>query len=255
VRIWDGIRLDEEIETLYWATPIAKRPDPVHGAIDMPLDWVLSWTTGGGPVTGQTLYLNDDPNMAGAVLETVSLGASQTSYAPTAVLNLAQTYYWRVDTITATGTIEGNMWSFTTAPPRPYDPIPADTAQDLLPHEVVLSWLAAPVGGPYTHTVYLSKGNSSFSDTDDMIIVLEPGTTSLQPSGLEWSSSYWWQVKGDDGVSQVESEVWRFTTITPQCSSPLSADVNGDCVVDLADLAEIAGQWLQCNLNPQSACP
>ncbi|MBE0534777.1 MAG: hypothetical protein IH624_03845 [Phycisphaerae bacterium] len=255
VRIWDGIRLDEEIETLYWATPIAKRPDPVHRAIDMPLDWVLSWTTGGGPVTGQTLYLNDDPNMAGAVLETVSLGASQTSYAPTAVLNLAQTYYWRVDTVTATGTIEGNVWSFTTAPPRPYDPIPADGQTDLLPHEVVLSWLAAPVGGPYTHTVYLSKSNSSFSDPDDRMFALEPGATSLQPSGLNWSSSYWWQVKGDDGANQVESEVWRFTTITPQCNSPLSADVNGDCMVDLADLAEIAGQWLQCNLVPQSACP
>lgn len=255
VRIWDGIRLGEEIEALYWVTPIAKRPDPAHGAIDVSLDWVLSWTAGGGSVTGQTFYLNDDPNMAGAVLETAGLSASQTSYAPTAALNLMQTYYWRVDTITATGTVEGNVWSFTTAPPRPYDPIPEDGAQNLLPYEIVLSWLAAPVGGPYTHTVYLSKGNSSFNDPDDRVFVLESGATSYDPGVLEWGASYWWQVRGSDGIQQVEGPIWKFDTLMPVCESPLSGDVNGDCIVNLLDLAEIAGQWLECNLVPQAACP
>jgi hypothetical protein len=40
----------------------------------------------------------------------------------------------------------------------------------------------------------------------------------------------------------------------PYCLPGLSGDLNGDCTVNLADLAEMAGQWLRCNRVPISSC-
>jgi hypothetical protein len=39
------------------------------------------------------------------------------------------------------------------------------------------------------------------------------------------------------------------------CTNPLTGDLDGDCVVGLADFAMLASQWLQCNRDPQSECP
>ncbi len=38
------------------------------------------------------------------------------------------------------------------------------------------------------------------------------------------------------------------------CRDILHGDVNRDCKVDLADLAEIASNWLHCNREPQDSC-
>jgi glucose/arabinose dehydrogenase len=42
--------------------------------------------------------------------------------------------------------------------------------------------------------------------------------------------------------------------IIAACDPPLPADLTGDCVVDLADLAILAASFLDCNIVPQSAC-
>ena len=39
------------------------------------------------------------------------------------------------------------------------------------------------------------------------------------------------------------------------CTNPPTGDLDGDCVVDLADFAILASPWLQCNRDPQSECP
>jgi beta propeller repeat protein len=39
------------------------------------------------------------------------------------------------------------------------------------------------------------------------------------------------------------------------CSNPPLGDANGDCVVDLSDLAQFSQYWLSCGLDPVEACP
>ena len=39
------------------------------------------------------------------------------------------------------------------------------------------------------------------------------------------------------------------------CLNRPSADINGDCVVNLIDLAELASQWLNCGFVPIDLCP
>jgi hypothetical protein len=38
------------------------------------------------------------------------------------------------------------------------------------------------------------------------------------------------------------------------CTSPVEGDLNNDCKVDLTDLAILTAHWLECNLDPPSAC-
>ena len=42
--------------------------------------------------------------------------------------------------------------------------------------------------------------------------------------------------------------------ISPVCLAPVQGDLNGDCKVDFADFALFAQNWLDCNLDPPSAC-
>jgi beta propeller repeat protein len=39
-----------------------------------------------------------------------------------------------------------------------------------------------------------------------------------------------------------------------QCTSDLQGDANGDCKVDLLDIAIISSNWLKCNLEPAEYC-
>jgi len=40
----------------------------------------------------------------------------------------------------------------------------------------------------------------------------------------------------------------------PLCVKYPAMDFNGDCKVDFSDLAVFLTQWLECNLDPPSAC-
>lgn len=101
----------------------ATLPNPADGAVDVPRDVTLSWNA--GPyATVHDVYFGtvfDDVNVAtrGNPLGVlVSQGQTATTYAPAGLLELDQTYYWRVDEVNATnGTIvQGGVWRFTAEP-------------------------------------------------------------------------------------------------------------------------------------------
>lgn len=41
----------------------------------------------------------------------------------------------------------------------------------------------------------------------------------------------------------------RLTQVPPKCDPALTADLNGDCWIDIADLAILASQWLDCGVT------
>ncbi len=100
---------------------LAHDPDPAHGATDVPEDTFLRWTAGQFAAT-HDVYLGKsfaDVNNAsrtkpGSVL--VSRGQTATTYIPATILDLGQTYYWRIDEVNKapSNTIfKGSTWSFT----------------------------------------------------------------------------------------------------------------------------------------------
>lgn len=84
----------------------ASGPVPQNGAVNVPLSAVLSWLPGSN-ATSHLVYfgtVNPPPLLADTM--SPSVGVSN--------LLTRAVYYWRVDEVTPTGTVAGNVWSFTT---------------------------------------------------------------------------------------------------------------------------------------------
>ncbi len=103
---------------------IATGPRPEDGAVDVRRDMVLSWIPGKYAAT-HDVYMGtvqadveaaDRGNPMGVL---VSQGQSDETYDPDGLLELGQTYYWRIDEVNAApdNTIyKGEVWSFTAEP-------------------------------------------------------------------------------------------------------------------------------------------
>jgi hypothetical protein len=102
------------------ARPKAGGADPATEATDVIPDIVLNWTPGEFAVKHNVYFATsfDDVNAAD-VSVLVSQGQAEASYDPEGVLDLGQTYYWRVDEVNGApdNTIHaGDVWSFTVEP-------------------------------------------------------------------------------------------------------------------------------------------
>jgi hypothetical protein len=86
----------------------ATAPGPADGAVNVPLGTVLSWTPGAN-MLGNEVFFGTTPNPGAAEFRSAQPG---TIFDP-GPLDLNVTYYWRIDTVTAVETVEGEVWSFT----------------------------------------------------------------------------------------------------------------------------------------------
>ncbi|MBE0534775.1 MAG: nucleoside hydrolase, partial [Phycisphaerae bacterium] len=92
----------------------------------------------------------------------------------------------------------------------------------------------------------------------------EPVVVAGPQNGYRWTKTEGpSEVRVIRQIDQTAMKMDLFNTLRGQptrllevtaCYPPLPGDVNGDCIVNLLDLAELAGQWLNCNLVPQEAC-
>jgi hypothetical protein len=102
---------------------IAMGPQPADGATDVPRDTNLSWTPSEG-ITQHDVYFgtaSQDVNAASRTAPAgllVSQGQDANTFDPAGVLQLGQTYYWRVDEVNnlSSKIVKGAVWSFTVEP-------------------------------------------------------------------------------------------------------------------------------------------
>jgi len=95
-----------EVRFLY--SPVeAREPQPADGATDVAVDTVLDWRAGREAISHE-VYLGMDPE-ALALTDTVSTN----SYTPEG-LDLAATYYWKINEVQEVEFWEGDIWSFST---------------------------------------------------------------------------------------------------------------------------------------------
>ncbi|MBN2133528.1 MAG: LamG domain-containing protein [Sedimentisphaerales bacterium] len=92
---------------------IAWAPAPADGAKYVLADSTLSWDVGLGALF-HTIYFGESFDEVSNAT-TGGFQFVETSYDPGA-LELDTTYYWRIDEFTPTGTVKGDVWSFTTVP-------------------------------------------------------------------------------------------------------------------------------------------
>ncbi|MBI9019399.1 MAG: hypothetical protein JEZ07_19290 [Phycisphaerae bacterium] len=99
---------------------MAYHPTPNDSDINVALDATLTWeamldsdnpTQVDPDLVEHVVYLNNDPNLAIAPVSTIAAG-QPLQINP--VLAANETYYWRVDEVTSTGTVIGAVWTFDT---------------------------------------------------------------------------------------------------------------------------------------------
>jgi len=183
----------------------ALSPSPANSATSVSLTPTLSWTAGPG-AESHNVYFG-----------TASPGDSQGNQPLTPAtfnpgsLDPNTTYYWRIDEVSGSNTITGNVWSFTTKPLKATVPNPSSGAAGVALN-ATLSWTAG--GAAVSHDVYfgtVSPGTSSGN---------QEGTT-YNPGTLAANTTYYWRIDEKDSSNNTTTgDVWSFTTTNPTVAYP-----------------------------------
>jgi len=178
-------------------------PDPADGAESVALDVTLSWTGGFGSKL-HTVYFGDNfddvKNAAGG------LPQGSATHTPGS-LEMAKTYYWRVDEFDIVETYKGDVWSFTTEG-AVGNPSPAKGAVDVT-QTPTLTWVSGVFAD--THEVYFGADEASLELKGSGNLSSE----SYEPGQLEWNTTYYWRVDEANNAnadSPWTGPLWSFTT-------------------------------------------
>ncbi len=189
----------------------AYSPAPADTAESVELNANLSWTAGFGAKL-HTVYFGDnfdDVNNA-----TVGLPHGTTTYNPD-TLELAKTYYWRVDEFDGIDTFKGNVWSFTTEG-AVGNPNPANGAAGVT-QTPILTW--SPGVYAASHQIYFGTDKDAVKNADTGSPEYKGsgnlGSQSYDPGKLEFYTTYYWRIDEANNVnpdSPWTGPIWSFTT-------------------------------------------
>jgi len=186
-------------------------PDPADGTELVDPDVRLSWTAGFGSKLHYVYFGDnfDDVNTAAGALPQGAL-----TYTP-GTLEMAKTYYWRVDEFDVIDTYKGNVWSFSTeGAAESLDPSNGSVDVKQTP---ILKWTPSVFAA--SHQIYFGTdkdavrnadtGSPEYKGTSDL------GSETHDPGKLEWDTTYYWRI---DEVNNANTDspwvglVWSFTT-------------------------------------------
>ncbi|MCP4611549.1 MAG: hypothetical protein GY845_22790 [Planctomycetes bacterium] len=181
----------------------AYEPVPADGAEAVDTDDNLSWTTGFGAIL-HTVYFGDNFDDVNNAAGGLPLGA--TSYDP-GPLEMAKTYYWRVDELEPPATYKGGVWSFTTVGAvQALDPVNGAVDVSQTP---TLTWTPGVFAD--THEAYFGSDAASLELKSSGNL----GSESFEPGQLEWNTTYYWRVdeaNSTNANSPWTGNIWSFTT-------------------------------------------
>jgi hypothetical protein len=130
-------------------------------------------------------------------------------------LELAKTYYWRVDEFDAVDTYKGEVWNFLTQG-AVGSPEPANGAVDVK-QTTILTWSHGVFAD--SHQVYFGTDKDAVKNADTSSPEYKGsgnlGSESYDPGQLQWDTTYYWRI---DEVNNVNPDnpwigpVWSFTT-------------------------------------------
>ena len=208
---WKIIEVNEAEPNSPWEGPVwsftippktAYLPDPADGAESVDPNADLSWTAGyGGKL--HTVYFGESFDEVDSAAGGLPQG--MTTYSP-GTLDMAKTYYWRVDEFDAIETHTGSVWNFTTVG-AVSSPSPANSAVDVT-QTPTLTW--APGLGA-SHEVYFGADAASLELKGSGNL----GSESYEPGQLEWDTTYYWRIDEANNAnadSPWTGPLWSFTT-------------------------------------------
>jgi uncharacterized surface protein with fasciclin (FAS1) repeats len=224
----DPVDLDPDLEEPEEVIVQATQPSPADGAANQPYDAiVLEWTPG-SDVELHTLFLGTSSEDVAAAeiddetLMVVSVDAPVRSVRILGHFESGQTYYWRVDAVSAdpnVGVVAGDVWSFTIETLEATQPSPADGATGLPRDDVVLQW--TPGARAALHNLYLGTSYEDVATADvdandvaESVVAVTLDAPNYAPGPLAYGQTYYWrvdEVAADPDVAMVTGAVWSFT--------------------------------------------
>ena len=189
----------------------AYSPVPADGAELVPVNTTLTWTAGFGAKLHYIVIGEDFDDVNNAA---VGVPNGTTNYAPGA-LNLAKTYYWRIDEFDGVETHKGDVWSFTTEG-AVSGPDPANGAGDVSPTKILI-WDAGAIAA--SHEVYFGTDEDAVRNATTASPEFKGtkalGDESYDPGKFDLTTTYYWRIDEVNSVnpdSPWKGNVWSFTT-------------------------------------------
>ncbi|MGB2864840.1 MAG: LamG domain-containing protein [Sedimentisphaerales bacterium] len=186
-------------------------PIPADGAEFVDLNVQLKWTAGFGTKLHYIVFGEDFDEVSNAA---AGIPNGPANYTP-GPLNLAKTYYWRVDEFDGIETHKGEVWSFTTLG-AVSGPNPANGAVDVKP-TVILNWDAGAVAA--SHDVYFGTDADAVANATTTSPEYKGtkalGEESYNPGKLTLNTAYYWRIDEVNGASTDSpwaGNAWSFTT-------------------------------------------
>jgi pectate lyase len=195
----DIVQAGAGVHAEYGAVPVL--PIPGDGAINVKTQPQLAWTSDPHAIS-YNVYFGDTET---PVFQT---GTTTRFFAP-GVLQPGSVYYWRVDTVTTTTTLTGNLWRFRTLSAKATFPSPLNGETNIMA-EASLSWRAG--ANAISHDVYLGTTNPP--------PFVENVTTSTLTPNLSYDQTYYWRVDEVTSGGIVTGDLWSFTTKTSVAGGP-----------------------------------
>jgi len=229
---WGGVVPQKGLsEVRFFYIPVnATEPYPDSGATDVVRDVVLGWKAGREAVTHEVQLSTDEQAVIDGTAPVVSV--SETSY-DTGELQLAQTYYWKVNEVNEAETPttwESALWSFTTSDHVVVDDF--ESYNDLDPDDpesnrIFLAWLdgyEVPTNGslvgygqsPFTEQSIVHGGKQSMP-----FFYANTGSAAYSEAELTLSPSQDWTKHGVKILS-----LWFFGDVS-NTAAQMYVKVNG----------------------------
>ncbi len=198
-----------------WSFAIAPKtayePNPADGGDSVALDVQLSWTPGFGSKL-HTVYFGDNFEEVNNAAGGLPQGTVTYTHGP---LELAKTYYWRIDEFDVVETHKGDVWSFTTVG-AVGSPEPAKGAVDVM-QTPVLTWVPGVFAD--THDIYFGTDEEAVKNADTSSPEYKGsgnlGSESYDAGSLKWNTTYYWRIdeaNNTNADSPWTGLLWSFTT-------------------------------------------
>ncbi|MFC2138263.1 pectinesterase family protein [Bacteroidota bacterium] len=193
--------------------PFACIPYPVNHRKKVDLQTTLSWVAGKDVISHNVYFGTENP-------PPFIQNQTESQYTPQN-LEEANRYYWRIDEITDTDTIPGEVWDFSTGystiPEQAINPVPADSSS---PTGVVnLTW---EYNNITTDSFLLYFGTSQ-----EVELVKRSVYPGYMPVPLISDTKYYWRVNAKNEFGTTQGELWNFTYYpSPITSNIEQVDLN-----------------------------
>jgi hypothetical protein len=235
VRLYDHVLTAAEMKALVPPKVKARNPSPADGTVGvfMPL---FTWTPGETALF-EDVYLGTTPELTAAERVATHQPTVIKMYYHLQPFVPGQKYYWRVDAIEATGTVQtGDVWSFTVTSKGAWAPRPDNGAAYVNP-DVTLTWSAGM--NATAHEVYFGQDSAAvLAGAGDTFKGSQP-LTSYTPGPLSRGTAYYWRVDEIAGGVKTTGDLWGFSVrpILPKTDPDLVGwykleNENSDSAVD-----------------------